>query len=100
MNIDSIRPLFNLENAARVRPEAKTNEAAGQAGFSFNQALESLSQTQNDSDMLVQKLAAGEDVDLHQVMIASEETDINFRIAVAIRDRLVEAYREVMRMAV
>jgi flagellar hook-basal body complex protein FliE len=70
------------------------------SGLSFSQALESLSQTQNESDALVQSLAAGEDVDLHQVMIASEETDINFRIAVAIRDRLVEAYREVMRMAV
>jgi flagellar hook-basal body complex protein FliE len=39
-------------------------------------------------------------VELHQVMIAAEETDINFRVAMAIRDRLVEAYREVTRMAV
>ena len=46
------------------------------------------------------KLAGGEDVDLHQVMIAAEENDVNFRVALAIRDRLVDAYREVMRMNV
>jgi flagellar hook-basal body complex protein FliE len=50
--------------------------------------------------MLIEQLAAGENVDIHQVMIASEQTDINFRIALAIRDKLVESYREVMRMAV
>jgi flagellar hook-basal body complex protein FliE len=59
-----------------------------------------LSQTQNNSDALLQKLAAGEEVDLHQVMIATDQTDISFRVALAIRDRLVEAYREVSRMAV
>ncbi len=100
MNINPIRPSINVESISSSRPEGKSKDAAGQAGFSFSQALDSLSQTQNDSDLLVQQLAAGEDVDLHQVMIASEETDINFRIAVAIRDRLVDAYREVMRMAV
>jgi flagellar hook-basal body complex protein FliE len=69
-------------------------------GQTFNQALDSLSQSQNASDALIQKLAAGENVDLHQVMIASEQTDIRFRVALAMRDKLVEAYHEVMRMQV
>ena len=46
------------------------------------------------------RLAAGEEVELHQVMIAAEETDISFRVAMAIRDKLVEAYHETMRMNV
>lgn len=69
-------------------------------GFSFSQALEALSQTQAQSDDLIAKLAAGEDVDIHQLMIAVEQTDISFKVALAIRDRLVEAYRDVMRMTV
>jgi flagellar hook-basal body complex protein FliE len=62
--------------------------------------LNSLNASQNTADSLLQQLAAGQDVDLHQVMIAAEENDVNFRVAMAIRDKLVDAYREVMRMSV
>lgn len=99
MNITDIRstPLLNV---TQTGAKAKTDSAVEQAGLNFSDALQSLSQSQNDSDLLIQKLAAGEDVDLHNVMIAAEETDVNFRVALAIRDKLVEAYREVMRMTV
>jgi flagellar hook-basal body complex protein FliE len=33
-------------------------------------------------------------------MIATEENDVNFRVALAIRDKLVDAYREMMRMSI
>jgi len=69
-------------------------------GKSFAEVLSALSRSENQSNALIQQLAAGEDVEIHQVMMAVEETDINFRIAMAIRDRLVDAYREVMRMSV
>ena len=48
----------------------------------------------------MEQLARGEDVDLHTVMIALEENNVNFNVALGIRDKLVEAYREVMRMQV
>jgi flagellar hook-basal body complex protein FliE len=62
--------------------------------------LSSLNQSQMNSDALVQKLAQGENVDLHTVMIGMEENNVNFNVALGIRDRLVEAYREIMRMQV
>jgi flagellar hook-basal body complex protein FliE len=98
MEINPIRP--NLYPSAGAQPGSNPAEPAASGGISFQQALDSLSQTQAESDTLIQKLAAGEDVDIHQVMIAAEETDIQFRIAMAIRDRLVDSYREVMRMNV
>jgi len=75
----------------------KSADTVNETGQTFNELLQSLSQSQNESDTLLQKLAAGEDVDLHQVMIASEKTSVSFQVALSIRDRLVEAYREVMR---
>lgn len=99
MNINPIRS-NPVQNAGQVRTDNKVESPVNQVGQTFDQALQSLSQNQFESDALLEKLAAGESVDLHQVMIATEQTDINFRVAVAIRDRLVEAYREVSRMAV
>jgi flagellar hook-basal body complex protein FliE len=74
--------------------------AVDQITGSFQKTLDSLSQTQATSDSLMSQLAAGENVDVHQVMMASAETDINFRIAMAIRDQLVQTYQDMMRMSV
>jgi flagellar hook-basal body complex protein FliE len=67
---------------------------------SFEDMLSSLNQSQQNSDNLVEQLARGENVDLHTVMIALEENNVNFNVALGIRDKLVEAYREIMRMQV
>jgi flagellar hook-basal body complex protein FliE len=74
--------------------------SVGQITQSFDDMLSSLNQSQQNSDNLVEQLARGEDVDLHTVMIALEENNVNFNVALGIRDKLVEAYREVMRMQV
>lgn len=99
MSVSPITPQA-IGKAATPLTKTQTPGASQQIGTAFNQALDGLNQSQNNSDALIQKLAAGENVDLHQVMIAAEETDIKFRVALAMRDKLVEAYHEVMRMQV
>jgi len=69
-------------------------------GKSFQEMLNSLSETENTSDSLMQKFAAGGDVDLHELLIAMEKTDVNFRVAMNIQGKLVSAYQEIMRMQV
>lgn len=51
-----------------------------------------------ESDM--QKLAVGEAQNLHEVMINLEEARLSFQLLVQVRNRLLEAYQEVMRMQV
>jgi len=99
MQVPNVR-LPAAQDVQRISTENQPTSATEQVGKTFEQALQALSQSQNESDALLEKLAAGENVDLHQVMIAAEQTDINFRIAIAIRDRLVEAYREITRMTI
>jgi flagellar hook-basal body complex protein FliE len=97
MNIPALKPLSGIQP---LGPAAKTQpqQAVNQLGETFSKALDSLSDKQNSSDALIQKLAAGENVDLHQVMIASEEASISMQVALAMRDKLVTAYQDVMRM--
>ena len=71
-----------------------------QVAQNFGDMLSSLNQSQQNSDALVEKLARGENVDLHTVMIGLEENNVNFNVALGIRDKLVDAYREIMRMQV
>ena len=101
MNITPIQP-FNPNTIGSITGVNSTGAASQtqSIGQTFNQVLDSLNQSQLTSDNLVQQLSAGGDVDLHDVMIATEENDVNFRVAMAIRDKLVDAYRQVMQMNV
>jgi flagellar hook-basal body complex protein FliE len=99
MQIPGIQPI-SISGVAGAALPTRPSDATGQVGETFGQMLDALNQSQLDSDNLVQQMASGGDVDLHQVMIGMEENDVNFKVAMAIRDRLVDAYREVMRMSV
>ena len=64
-------------------------------------ALEDVSKVQNDADQAVESLMRGEDnVGIHETMIAMEKADINLRLMVAVKNKAVEAYKEIMRMGV
>lgn len=102
MQISPIPPMQVTDLQSLSGSAAKTGTAAPSAagGASFEQMLSGLNESQLSADDMVQKLALGESVDLHDVMLNLEENDVNFRVALAIRDRLVDAYREVMRIQV
>ncbi len=99
----AIQPINNAIPAVRgLDPSQKSSEGdkAQPSSQSFGDMLSSLNQSQKNADGLMQQLAQGENVDLHTVMIGMEENNVNFNVALGIRDRLVEAYREIMRMQV
>ena len=47
-----------------------------------------------------EKMIAGELEDIHQVVVAMEEAQISFRLLMEVRNKLVEAYKEVMKTQV
>jgi flagellar hook-basal body complex protein FliE len=53
---------------------------------------------QLEAGKMRQQLVTGEITDIHQVMIASEKASISLQFAVQVRNKLVEAYQEIMRM--
>ena len=100
----AIQPLnSNLVSTVRgldTLQKSPTSNRSNQVSQTFEDVLSSLNQSQLNADSLMQQLAQGENVDLHAVMIGMEENNVNFNVAMGIRDRLVDAYREIMRMQV
>jgi flagellar hook-basal body complex protein FliE len=60
----------------------------------------SLQSLQDQADATAVTMAAGGPVDLHDVMIASEKAALGFQLALQLRNKVVEAYQEIMRMQV
>jgi flagellar hook-basal body complex protein FliE len=53
---------------------------------------------QKVSDQAVKDFATGEVTDFHQVMVAAEEANLSFQLMMEVRNKLLESYREIMRM--
>ena len=105
MQFPAITPINTTLNpiertGAVAKPAATQDTQTGKITQSFGDVLNALNQSQANADNLTSQLASGGNVDLSDVMIATNENDINFRITTAIRDHLVDAYREVMRMSI
>jgi flagellar hook-basal body complex protein FliE len=67
----------------------------------MTQALQSVSQAQNEVSALRKEFALeNPEVSLEQVMIAGEKAKLGFSAAMGVRNRLVQAYSEIMNMQV
>jgi flagellar hook-basal body complex protein FliE len=99
---------INLWNADKLVSNVTRNtnkiNNSGEIQQSFAQylknAIEKVNESQIQSDQLTEKLATGQNVDLHNVMIAAEKANITLQTAIEIRNKVIEAYQEIMRMQV
>ena len=63
-------------------------------------ALGNLNDLAQQADAMATRAATGEDVDLHEVMLAMESAGLGFQLALQVRNKLVDAYQEISRMQV
>lgn len=102
MNIEALQAVGpHDEVAASVLPAAPA-PAAGQAAFVqlITEGLNSVNEQLKTSQVDLQQLALGDAQNLHEVMIRLEQSRISFQLAMQVRNRLLEAYQDVMRMQV
>lgn len=85
-----------------IAPGATAGSAAA-PGFqqTLNNAIDSVSRAQNTSGALQQAFEMGDPrADLARVMVAMQQSSVAFKATVEVRNRLVQAYQDVMNMPV
>lgn len=89
--------------AARLGPPTGRLKAKGpDVGKPFAEFLDEqinkVNDTQIAADTAVAAVATGKSKNLHEMMIALEKADISLRALTKVRNKVIEAYQEVMRM--
>jgi flagellar hook-basal body complex protein FliE len=74
-----------------------TNATSGSA---FQKGLDAVSNSINAADTASTQVATGTATDLHQMTITATKAQLGVELTVAMRDKAVEAYQEIMRMSV
>lgn len=84
----------------QLQPVNESLQGAGSFGAMVTQGLQQVNEqllaTQGD----LQALAVGDVQNLHQVMVRMEESRIAFQLMMQVRNRLLEAYQDVMKMQI
>jgi flagellar hook-basal body complex protein FliE len=98
--IDSLglRPSGGAEGAPQ--PERAPSGGKGSFAALVDKTLTETERLQDTADGMVKSLAQGEITDVHQVMLAMNRADLSFRMMLEVRNKLLDAYQEVMRMQV
>jgi flagellar hook-basal body complex protein FliE len=73
-------------------------------GLSFQKVLDEtigeVQRLQTEADSTIQRLVSGDIKDVTEAMVAVEKADVAFQTMMQVRNRIVAAYEEIMRMQV
>ncbi len=100
-----IRPAANLAQklggVGATGPGANPKVAGAGFGEAFRTALQNVSAAQNQASRLQTEFQMGNpDVSLEQTMLSMQKAQIGFQAALHVRNRMMQAYTDVMNMQV
>jgi flagellar hook-basal body complex protein FliE len=70
----------------------------GEFGSMLASAVQRVNQLQNDASLSIQKFLTGEGEELHNVALATQRAEVAFDLGVQVRNKVVSAYQEIMKM--
>ncbi|MEK6706374.1 MAG: flagellar hook-basal body complex protein FliE [Bdellovibrionota bacterium] len=103
---------LSIENLGRIievggEPALKTVRNIGLQDSSPNtfsdilkNSLEKVNQHQNEADTAIKELMAGRTKNVHETMLLLERADASLKMMMQVRNKILDAYREVMKMQV
>jgi flagellar hook-basal body complex protein FliE len=98
--IDKSQLLQQLHGPQAGTPAPAANGPAGGFTDALKSALDQVATTQNKAESLSAGYERGEVTDVAKVMLARQEAGVAFEATLQVRNRLLSAYQDIMRMGV
>ena len=97
---DLMPPVSDTPVSNTQKESGKVGENKGSFGDLLKNKIEEINKLQSDADSAIAKVALSDSGSIHEAMIALEKASISFKTMMKVRNKLLEAYQEVMRMQV
>lgn len=102
--MNAINPIQQLGAVADLNPSKTATGTSSSLSVPFQSlfedAVNNVKQTDSNLNSEIYKLATGQSDNLHDVTIASQKASLSVDLLVQLRDKVLDAYNEVMRMSV
>jgi len=96
----SINNHLEVPGLNRIKEGSSSTENGGSFAKALSGAIDQVNQMKIEADRSVQGVAEGKNVDIHQTMIAMEKASVSFQLLMQTRNKVIDAYKEMMRMGV
>ena len=102
----AVNAINSFSSVSQILANDKSTSAAGTKasgdgfGSIIKDAVESIESSQKGAEQEVAKAVSGESPDLHKTIIALQTADLKFQLGMQVRNKLIGAYDEIMRMQV
>lgn len=103
INADTLLTQMRAMAAQAQGKSAETSSATGQADFSdiLKQSVDKVNETQKSANSLAEAFQAGDsNVQVSEVMVALQKSNVSFQAMLQVRNKLVSAYQDIMNMQV
>jgi flagellar hook-basal body complex protein FliE len=99
-----LRDMQGAGTASRVREATEATAGSGAAAQGFGEVLKSklsdLNAQQADAAGAMQDMATGRVDDVAQTMMRIEQANVSLQMATQVRNKVIEAYQEILRMQI
>lgn len=100
MDIARIATVGAPQQPGSIKPSPELAGNSGSFATLLQHSLEQVNGLQHDADAAARAFALGQAPSVHETMITMEKADIALRLTTKIRNKVVEAYQDIMRMQV
>jgi flagellar hook-basal body complex protein FliE len=98
LSVQSLGHLAETLSAASTRPPGAGTGTSGDFGSMLASAVQQINQLQTSSRQSIQRFLTGEGEELHNVALGAQRAEIAFDLGVQVRNKVVSAYQEIMKM--
>jgi len=93
-----ILPVSNITLPDAIGPAAAGSTSGGAFQDVLTSAIQRVESMGNDASTSVQKFLSGEGEELHTAVLASQRAELGFDMFLQVRNKVVGAYQEIMKM--
>jgi flagellar hook-basal body complex protein FliE len=95
--LDPVSAISSVSGLEPLQPLAQAGKP-GEFQSVLEGTIQKLEATNNDAADAVQKFMTGENEELHTTVLAAQKAEIAFDLGLQVRNKVVSAYQEIMRM--
>ena len=97
MPLTPISAITSVSGIDALRPALETSKP-GEFQKLLDGTIQGLQSIQNDAATSVQKFLTGENEEVHSTVLAAQKAELAFDLGLQVRNKVVSAYQEIMRM--
>lgn len=80
--------------------QAGVAPASGSFGDMLQKSIDEVNRHQHEADRAVKEMVAGRNKNIHETMLTLERADTSLKMMMQVRNKVLEAYKEIMKMQV